>query len=133
MNWPLPHIKLLDDLSFLLLVCSLQLFWAVYTSDKVAANEPWERNSKYYCKTILLISLATVTAALFTVYNKGPTYKSVGFGHFFIFMLLFRGLSFEPPFKPRSNCRLRERTDMQENMWARLRDSHPGTRAIHAT
>ena len=34
MNWPLPHIKLLDDLSFLLLVCSLQLFWAVYTSDK---------------------------------------------------------------------------------------------------
>ena len=34
MNWPLPHLKLLDDLSFLLLVCSLQLFWAVYTSDK---------------------------------------------------------------------------------------------------
>ena len=75
MNWPLPHIKLLDDLSFLLLVCSLQLFWAVYTSDKLAANEPWERNSKYYWKTILLVSLATLTAALFTVYNKGPTYK----------------------------------------------------------
>ena len=46
---------------------------------KVAVNEPWERNSKYYWKTILLISLATITAALFTVYNKGPTYRSVGF------------------------------------------------------
>jgi hypothetical protein len=75
MRWPLAHIKLLDDLSYLLLICSLQLFWAVYTSDKLATNEPWERNSKYYWKTILIISMATMTAALFFVYNNGPTYK----------------------------------------------------------
>ena len=75
LNWALPHIKLLDDLSLLLLVCSLQLFWAVYAADKVAANEPWERNSKYHARTILPVSLAAVTAALFTLYNKGPMYQ----------------------------------------------------------
>ena len=95
MNWPLPHIKLLDDLSFLLLVCSLQLFWAVYTSDKVAVNEPWERNSKYYGKTILLVSLAAVTAALFTVYNRGPTYRWVGLDMNFGLVCVSFGCSLE--------------------------------------
>ncbi len=75
MRWPVAHVKMLDDLSLLLLVCALQLFWAVYTSDKLATNEPWERNSKYYWKTILTISMATITAALFSIYNNGPTYK----------------------------------------------------------
>jgi hypothetical protein len=24
------------------------LFWIVYTKDKLAKNEPWERNTRYY-------------------------------------------------------------------------------------
>lgn len=54
-HWPVAYLKLLDEFLFLCLLCVLLLFWAVYTMDKVAKNEPWERNTKYYDKVILLV------------------------------------------------------------------------------
>ena len=42
------YVKLLDDFGQLFLMISMLLFWIVYTKDKLAKNEPWERNTKYY-------------------------------------------------------------------------------------
>ena len=59
-HWPVAYLKILDDFMFLCLLCVLLLFWAVYTQDKVAKNEPWERNTKYYDKVILAVVFGTI-------------------------------------------------------------------------
>ena len=80
-QWPEPHLKLLDEISLVFLICSLQLFWAVFTLDKLATNEPFERNTRYYWSPILLISLGGITAALFSLYSRGPTFKNPFLNH----------------------------------------------------
>ena len=42
------YVKLLDDFGQVFMMVSLILFWIVYTKDKLAKNEPWERNTRYY-------------------------------------------------------------------------------------
>ena len=42
------YLKLLDDFGQIFLMIAMILFWIVYTKDKLAKNEPWERNTKYY-------------------------------------------------------------------------------------
>ncbi len=42
------YLKLLDDFGQIFLMIAMILFWIIYTKDKLAKNEPWERNTKYY-------------------------------------------------------------------------------------
>eukprot|EP00095_Tigriopus_kingsejongensis_P004819 maker-scaffold769_size100554-snap-gene-0.17 protein:Tk04819 transcript:maker-scaffold769_size100554-snap-gene-0.17-mRNA-1 annotation:"protein wntless" len=75
-QWPVPYIKLVDELSLLGLTCSLLLFWIVYVKDKLAKNEPWERNTRYYWRQFFLTVFTILVAALFVLYNRGPSYQS---------------------------------------------------------
>lgn len=43
---PLPPLLLLDPVASLLAASSLALFWIVFTLDKLADNEPWERTTR---------------------------------------------------------------------------------------
>ena len=72
-NWDNAYLKLLDEFGTLMLTCSLCLFWVIYTKDKLATNEPWERNTRYYWKHILLIVLCALVCALFVIYIRGPS------------------------------------------------------------
>ncbi|TRY75853.1 hypothetical protein TCAL_00615 [Tigriopus californicus] len=75
-QWPEPYVKLLDEMAYLALTCSLLLFWVVYTKDKLAQNEPWERNTKYYWRQMFLIVFTVLVAALFVMYLRSPTYQN---------------------------------------------------------
>ena len=75
-QWSIPHIKLMDDLGYIGLISCLYLFWIVYTKDKLARNEAWERNTRYYWKPILIISIGLLLFLLKTFYAKMPGYKN---------------------------------------------------------
>ena len=94
MNWALPHIKLLDDLSLLLLVCSLQLFWAVYAADKVAANEPWERNTRYYWRPLLIILLSAALSLLGVLFMRFPPLSNPFLSHWLTGFTTYLSLAF---------------------------------------
>ena len=58
-NSPSPLVTLLDPVSHIVLVTSLALYWAVFSLDKLADNEPWERNTRYYWRPLVTIILAS--------------------------------------------------------------------------
>ena len=71
-NSPSALVTLLDPVSHIVLVTSLALYWAVFSLDKLADNEPWERNTKYYWRPLVTISLASVWALLSVLFLRLP-------------------------------------------------------------
>lgn len=71
-NFPNPYLTLLDPLAYIILITSLALFWIVFTLDKLAVNEPWERNTRYYWRPILCIVIGSSTALLGVLYMRFP-------------------------------------------------------------
>ena len=70
------YLKVVDELVFLAPMVSLMLFWCIFTADKLARNEPWERNTRYYWLPILLVVMSSLVAGLFIVYSSGPVVPS---------------------------------------------------------
>ena len=62
-NYPLPQLTLLGPVTHLVLLTALALFWTVFSLDKLADNEPWERTTRYYARPLCAV-LATALAAL---------------------------------------------------------------------
>lgn len=73
------------------------LFWIVYTKDKLAKNEPWERNTRltssvhtyfsnyklmfqplfrYYWKPIMFVCVFSVAAILHVIFTKEPLFRN---------------------------------------------------------
>lgn len=71
-NFPNPYLTLLDPLAYIVLITSLALFWIIFTLDKLAVNEPWERNTRYYWRPISAIVVGSCTALLGVLYMRLP-------------------------------------------------------------
>jgi len=71
-NFPNPYLTLLDPLAYIILITSLALFWIIFTLDKLAVNEPWERNTRYYWRPISAIVIGSSTALLGVLYMRFP-------------------------------------------------------------
>lgn len=67
-----PTLSLLDPLAYLVLVTSLAIFWVVFTKDKLATNEPWERNTRFYWQILFALLLASTIGLLGLLYLKLP-------------------------------------------------------------
>ena len=67
------RLKLATELLAVGPMVSLALFWSVYTSDKLARNEPWERNTKYYGLSVSSVLFGTAVAVAYVVYTQGPS------------------------------------------------------------
>jgi len=65
-------VKLASDLISLGPMVTLALFWSVYTADKLATNEPWERNTKYYSLSVTLVTLGACLASAYVIFTQGP-------------------------------------------------------------
>ena len=70
------YLKVADELLFLTPMVSLMLFWCIFTGDKLARNEPWERNTRYYCVPILIVVMSALVAGSFVIYSFGPVLPS---------------------------------------------------------
>ena len=70
------YLKIADELIFLVPMVSLMLFWCIFTADKLARNEPWERNTRYYWPPILIVVISSIVAGLFIIYSSGPVVPS---------------------------------------------------------
>ena len=53
----LPYMFLVDPVSQVITLTVLASFWIIFTLDKLADNEPWERHTRYYWKTLFCILL----------------------------------------------------------------------------
>jgi len=71
-NFPYPFLTLLDPFAYIILVTSLALFWVVFTLDKLALNEPWERNTRYYWRPLSFIVIGSTLALLGVLYMRFP-------------------------------------------------------------
>ena len=59
---PIPHLILLEYITQILTFSVLVLFWIIFTLDKLADNEPWERTTRYYWRCITSVILGCVLA-----------------------------------------------------------------------
>ena len=71
-NYPDSYLTLLDPLSHIVLVTCLALFWTVFSLDKLADNEPWERNTRYYWRPLTAILLSAGVALLGVLFLRLP-------------------------------------------------------------
>jgi len=65
-------LSLLDPIAYLVYVTSFSIFWMVFTKDKLATNEPWERTTRFYWKTLLSLLLTSLVGLLCLLYLKIP-------------------------------------------------------------
>ena len=73
---PIAHLILIDPIAEALLFSALALFWLVFTLDKLADNEPWERTTRYYWRSIgLLVGLAGL-ALMAVGYLEVPSFSN---------------------------------------------------------
>ena len=61
---PIPHLLLLEYITQVLTFSVLALFWIIFTLDKLADNEPWERTTRYYWRCITLVIFGCILALL---------------------------------------------------------------------
>ena len=66
-------LKLASELISLGPLVANALFWSVYTRDKLAGNEPWERNTKYYAFSVGAIALGACLATTYVIFTQGPS------------------------------------------------------------
>jgi uncharacterized membrane protein YhdT len=71
--FPEPFLRLLDPFAHIVLVASLSLFWTIFTLDKLAENEPWERTTRYYWRPLTTLLLATLTCLMGLLYLRLPS------------------------------------------------------------
>jgi len=71
--FPDPFLRLIDPLAHIILVASLALFWTIFTLDKLADNEPWERTTRYYWRPLFSLILASLVCLLGLLYLRLPS------------------------------------------------------------
>ena len=71
-TFPEPFFRLLDPLAHIVLLASLALFWTIFTLDKLAANEPWERTTRFYWRPLSVLLLAATSCLLGLLYLTLP-------------------------------------------------------------
>lgn len=71
--FPEPFLRLLDPLAHIILLSSLAMFWTIFTLDKLADNEPWERTTRYYWRPFCCLLLASMTCLLGLLYLRLPS------------------------------------------------------------
>jgi len=79
-----PYLKLMDDLGRFLLITCLFLFWIIYTKDKISTKEPWERNTRYYWRQIVIVILGGLIAMMWAVYGRGPGLSNAFKNHWLV-------------------------------------------------
>ena len=79
--FPVPHLLLLGPVSEILSFSSLTLFWIIFTLDKLADNEPWERTTRYYWRCIGLVLTATALGLLTVFYLNFPVLNNPFMNH----------------------------------------------------
>ena len=73
---PIAHLILIDPIAEAILFTALALFWIVFTLDKLADNEPWERTTRYYWRSIGLMLVFAVLALLGVGYLEVPPFSN---------------------------------------------------------
>jgi hypothetical protein len=73
---PIAHLILIDPIAEAILFTALALFWIVFTLDKLADNEPWERTTRYYWRSIGLMLAFAVLALLGVGYLEVPPFSN---------------------------------------------------------
>ena len=66
------YLTLLHPVSHIVLVTSLAMFWSVFSLDKLADNEPWERNTRYYWRPLLSIFVFSAVSMLGMLFLRLP-------------------------------------------------------------
>jgi len=79
-----PYLKLMDELGRFLLITCLFLFWIIYTKDKISTKEPWERNTRYYWRQIVIVILGGLIAMMWAVYGRGPGLSNAFKNHWLV-------------------------------------------------
>jgi uncharacterized membrane protein YhdT len=78
---PIAHLILIDPIAETLLFTALALFWLVFTLDKLADNEPWERTTRYYWRSIGLMVAFTALALMTVGYLEVPPFSNPFHNH----------------------------------------------------
>jgi uncharacterized membrane protein YhdT len=78
---PMAHLILIDPVAEALLFTALGLFWLVFTLDKLADNEPWERTTRYYWRSIGLMVAFAALALLTVGYLEVPPFSNPFHNH----------------------------------------------------
>lgn len=93
-NFPNPYLTLLDPLAYIILITSLALFWIIFTLDKLAVNEPWERNTRYYWRPICVIVVGSTLALLGVLFMRFPALNNPFNSHWLAGTTTFVSLGF---------------------------------------
>ena len=93
-NYSNSFITLLDPISHLVLLTSLLLFWTVFTMDKLADNEPWERNTRYYWRPLLIILLSAALSLLGVLFMRFPPLSNPFLSHWLTGFTTYLSLAF---------------------------------------
>ncbi len=73
---PIAHLILIDPIAEAILFTALALFWIVFTLDKLADNEPWERTTRYSWRSVGLLLAFAVLALLGVGYLEVPPFSN---------------------------------------------------------
>lgn len=71
-NMVVPYLYLIDPACQIITFTVLAIFWVVFTQDKLADNEPWERTTKYYWKHLLSLLLVGLLGLMTVFYLNMP-------------------------------------------------------------
>ena len=93
-NYPNTFLTLLDPVSHVVLLTSLLLFWTVFTMDKLADNEPWERNTRYYWRPLLVIVLSAGLSLLGILFMRFPPLSNPFLSHWLTGPTTYLSLAF---------------------------------------
>lgn len=93
-NYPNTFLTLLEPLSHVVLLTSLLLFWTVFTLDKLADNEPWERNTRYYWRPLLVILFSAALSLLGVLFMRFPPLNNPFLSHWLTGPTTYLSLAF---------------------------------------
>ena len=93
-NYPNTFLTLLDPVSHVVLLTSLLLFWTVFTMDKLADNEPWERNTRYYWRPLVVIVLSAGLSLLGILFMRFPPLSNPFLSHWLTGPTTYLSLAF---------------------------------------
>jgi len=78
---PFPQLLLLNPVARILSHATLALFWIIFTLDKLADNEPWERTTRFYWRSISLVVVGCTLALLSTFFLNLPPLSNPFLNH----------------------------------------------------
>ena len=62
----------------------LFFFQVILLRFQISTKEPWERNTKYYWRQIVIVILSGLIAALWAVYGRGPGFRNAFKHHWLV-------------------------------------------------